>query len=155
MASEDDQESSTTKKAPARKRPAKKQASGGAAAKQQAAKQTAKKSTRSASAAGSSATQRRTSAPRSEPTSRVSAAEIAQLALTQLGSMTGTSVESITGLQRTDDGWRVEAVAVELRRVPNTTDVLATYEILLDADGELQGYRRLERYSRGDTRSDQ
>jgi hypothetical protein len=69
--------------------------------------------------------------------------------------MTGTGAESVTGLQRTEEGWTVEVVAVELRRVPNTTDVLASYEVMLDSDGELQGYRRLERYSRGDTRSDQ
>ena len=69
--------------------------------------------------------------------------------------MTGSGVESITGLERTDDGWTVEVVAVELRRVPNTTDVLASYEVRLDSGGELQGYRRMERYSRGDTRSDQ
>jgi hypothetical protein len=38
---------------------------------------------------------------------------------------------------------------LELRRVPNTTDVLATYEATMDSDGELAGYRRLHRYVRG------
>ena len=155
MASGDDEESSTTTKAAPRKRAAKKEAGGGAPAKKQAAKkQAARKSTRSASS-GSSAPRRASSAPRAEARPRLSAAEVGQLALQQLGSMTGTSVESITGMQRTDDGWKVEAVVVELRRVPNTTDVLASYEVMLDNDGALQGFRRLERYSRGDTRSDQ
>lgn len=155
MASGDDEETSTTKKAAPRKRPVKKQAGGGAPARKQAAKRPpVKKSTRSASS-GSTESRRAGSAPRAEARSRLSAAEVGQRALQQLGSMTGTDVESITGLQRTDDGWKVEAVVVELRRVPNTTDVLASYEVMLDTDGELQGFRRLERYSRGDTRSDQ
>jgi hypothetical protein len=77
------------------------------------------------------------------------------LAVVQIGQMTGQDVESIIGLERTDDGWKVQVVVVELTRIPSTTDVLATYEVLLDSEGDLQGYRRLERYSRGDTRGDQ
>ena len=38
---------------------------------------------------------------------------------------------------------------VELRRVPSTSDVLATYEAILDETGELQNYKRLRRFLRG------
>ena len=38
---------------------------------------------------------------------------------------------------------------VEVRRIPNTTDVLALYEIDADDKGNLQGYRRIRRYARG------
>ena len=38
---------------------------------------------------------------------------------------------------------------LELRRIPNTTDVLASYDVEVDSDGELQGYRRVHRYVRG------
>ncbi len=38
---------------------------------------------------------------------------------------------------------------LELRRIPNTTDVLAIYEVTVDSDGDLEGYRRLHRYVRG------
>ena len=166
MASGDDQESSTTKKTTTRARSAKKQPAKKQTAKKQAAKKQAARKAPASGGAGestagtsgsgtSSASRRRASAPRAEGRPQPSAAEIGQLALSQLGSMTGSGVESITGLERTDDGWTVEVVAVELRRVPNTTDVLASYEVRLDSGGELQGYRRMERYSRGDTRSDQ
>jgi hypothetical protein len=62
---------------------------------------------------------------------------------------TGKEAEGVIGLEKGDDGWKVLVDVVELRRIPNTTDVLATYEVALDDDGELQGCRRLHRYVRG------
>jgi hypothetical protein len=38
---------------------------------------------------------------------------------------------------------------LEDRHIPSSTDVLATYEIETDMDGELISYRRDQRYSRG------
>ena len=133
----------TTKKAPATKSPAKKAPAKRAAAKGQSSSDTA------------SRREERASAPRAAGRPRPSASMVARSAVSQLVEMTGQEVEGITGLERTDDGWKVEVEVLELRRVPNTTDVLATYEVLVDDDGDLQGYRRLDRYSRGDTRSDQ
>lgn len=63
--------------------------------------------------------------------------------------MTGKEAESVIGLEKDEDQWKVLVDVVELRRVPNTTDVLATYEVALDDDGDLVGCRRLHRYVRG------
>jgi hypothetical protein len=63
--------------------------------------------------------------------------------------LTGKYAEAVTGLERTDDGWTVEVEVLELERIPSTTDVLATYRVTLDDDGELQGCRRVHRYLRG------
>jgi hypothetical protein len=63
--------------------------------------------------------------------------------------LTGKDAETVVGLEKDDDGWKVLLDVVELRRIPNTTDVLATYEVALDDGGELQGCRRLHRYVRG------
>jgi len=68
----------------------------------------------------------------------------------QLQQLTGNQIEGITGMQRTDEGWRVQVDVLELRRVPNTTDVLATYDVDVDAQGDLVGYRRRGRYVRGE-----
>ncbi|WP_031517809.1 gas vesicle protein GvpO [Streptomyces sp. NRRL F-5123] len=48
-----------------------------------------------------------------------------------------------------DDGWRVCVDVVEVPRIPDTTSLLATYEVDLGADGALRGYRRVRRYRRG------
>ena len=54
----------------------------------------------------------------------------------------------MSAIERIDDGWRVEVELVELERVPATTNILATYEVQLDNDCSLVGYRRLRRYFR-------
>ena len=134
--------SKTTRKAPAKKQPAKKQP----------AKKSAQKKSTANDASGPSS---RRSAPRAESRPSTSAGEVARTAAEQLAELIGQQVESVTGLERTEDGWKVEAEVLELRRIPSTTDVLATYEILVDSRGDLEGYRRAGRYARGDTRSDQ
>ena len=74
---------------------------------------------------------------------------MAATAAAQLLELTGRATEGIIGLEKRDDGWRVQVEVVEVRRIPNTTDVLALYEIDADDKGNLQGYRRIRRYARG------
>ena len=94
-------------------------------------------------------TPRKRSAPRAEAPQRKGAQQIANQAARQLLELTGKDPEGISGLRRADDGWVVEVEVVELRRIPSTTDVLATYEVQVDSDGELMEYRRAQRYVRG------
>ena len=108
------------------------------AAKKSPAKKTAKKTT-----------ERRASAPRATAAKRATASQVAARAAQQLLELTGKGVEGVTGLERTDDGWKVHVEVVEVRRIPDTTDVLALYEVQVDEDGDLMGYRRLRRYARG------
>ena len=49
---------------------------------------------------------------------------------------------------RTSNGWKVTLEVVELRRIPESTDVLASYEVELDGDGKLLGFERGGRYTR-------
>ncbi|WP_442817858.1 gas vesicle protein GvpO [Streptomyces sp. NBC_01591] len=48
-----------------------------------------------------------------------------------------------------EGGWCVVVDVLELLWFPGTTSLLATYEVQLDRDGELMGYRRIRRYRRG------
>ena len=110
----------------------------------------AKKSPAKKAPAKRSAAKRSSSAPRTESSPRKRRGpEIAADAARQLVELTGRDVEGVTSLERTDDGWRVEVEVLEVRRIPDTTDVLATYELTLDEDGDIEGYRRLHRYVRG------
>lgn len=84
-----------------------------------------------------------------ERRSRLSAAEAARDGLRQIVELTGKEPESVTGVRPAEDGWRVTVEVVEDRRIPPSTDILATYEAELDGDGELLSYRRVRRYSRG------
>jgi Gas vesicle synthesis protein GvpO len=86
---------------------------------------------------------------------RVSPADAARRAVEQLGELTGRPVEGVLALRRSEDGWAVTVELLELHRIPETTDVLASYDVALDAGGELCEYRRTRRYVRGRAEEDE
>lgn len=74
----------------------------------------------------------------------------------QLAEITGMEAGLVTSLERSDDdGWKLSLELVELSRVPRAADVLGVYDVKLDAAGNLVSYRRVRRYSRGETRGDE
>lgn len=144
---EDDKQA--TKKQAARKRSTRKDADNEESAKtppQKGVKKTAKKS----GGRGGSREQSR-SAPKASSSRRPKPLELARSAGEQLSMLTGRQPESTTGIERTDDGWRIELEVVETRRIPDSADILALYEVQVDEDGDLISYRRLRRYPRGRT----
>jgi ADP-ribose pyrophosphatase YjhB (NUDIX family) len=79
----------------------------------------------------------------------VSGGELAQRARSELAEITGLEAEAVTSLERVEDGtWMVTVQMLELSRVPDTDDILGSYEAQFDENGELLGYRRLRRYPR-------
>lgn len=65
-----------------------------------------------------------------------------------LQELSGSEVESVSAIDRTRDGFRITLEALEVRRVPESTDVLATYDVEVDGDGDLVRYERRRRYAR-------
>jgi hypothetical protein len=80
---------------------------------------------------------------------RISGAEAALRGAQQLAALTGRSFEGIVGFAKDGEGWSVEVELLEMRRIPDTTDVLGVYELDLDRSGDMVGYRRVDRYLRG------
>ncbi|GGY44749.1 gas vesicle protein GvpO [Streptomyces djakartensis] len=58
-------------------------------------------------------------------------------------------VEGVCAVRRTEDGWCVAVDVLEVPRIPDTTSLLATYEVVLDDAGRPAEYRRVCRYHRG------
>jgi Gas vesicle synthesis protein GvpO len=83
--------------------------------------------------------------------SDVQAGHAIRAAKQQLAEITGLRPETVSGLDRNGEegGWTVRVEALELSRVPDTMDVLGSYEVTLSGDGELTGFRRCRRYHRG------
>jgi hypothetical protein len=77
--------------------------------------------------------------------------QLARQAMHTLADLVGCPAEGITGIRRNDDGWVVEVEVLEVERVPETSDVLASYEVEIDKDGEIVEFRRLRRYLRTQT----
>ena len=74
--------------------------------------------------------------------------EIAQMAKEQLAKLTGLTPETVSALSKDEEGWHVTVDMIEMKYVPDTGDVLASYEALLDGRGNLLCYERTRRYRR-------
>lgn len=85
-------------------------------------------------------------------TPRLSPDLIVERARRVLDDLGGMEVERVTGVQPDEDGkgWRVDLEVLEVRRVPDTADVLARYEVLMSRGGQFRGYRQIGRRRRAD-----
>jgi hypothetical protein len=81
---------------------------------------------------------------------RTSAAATVTKVRDQFEELTGQAPVSISGLSRVDGGWQLMVEVVELRRVPDTASLLATYRVITDEAGDVEGYERVRRYNRGE-----
>ncbi|MFJ8884096.1 gas vesicle protein [Streptomyces sp. NPDC102402] len=73
----------------------------------------------------------------------------ARAACHSLEGLTGYAAEGVSAVRRSDDGWCVVVDVLEVARIPDTTSLLASYEVQLDESGDLLEYRRVRRYRRG------
>jgi len=65
-----------------------------------------------------------------------------------LEQMVGKSPESVSGVNRSENGWTISLDVVELARIPPSTDLLASYDVSLDSRGDLVELTRARRYLR-------
>ncbi|GAA3965200.1 hypothetical protein GCM10022384_16260 [Streptomyces marokkonensis] len=78
------------------------------------------------------------------------ARDAAQRAADALSELIRHPLEGVSAVCRSeDDGWIVNVDVLEVARIPDTTSLLATYEVELDPAGDLLQYRRTARYRRG------
>ncbi|MET9765248.1 gas vesicle protein [Streptomyces sp. NPDC006372] len=91
----------------------------------------------------------RTSTDRQAAGDRPGPMEVLRQARGQLAELTGMEAESVSAFEQTEAGWSLEVEVLELERVPDTMSLMATYQVELDPQGQLTGYRRVGRYERG------
>jgi hypothetical protein len=77
------------------------------------------------------------------------ALQAGKLAARELAALTGEVPQAVIELRRSESGWVIGLEIVESRRIPDTADILAHYEIEIDEEGTLQSCRRVRRYLRG------
>jgi hypothetical protein len=80
----------------------------------------------------------------------MSGSEIVRKAKSQLADLTGLQPDTVSAFSHEDDGWHVTIEMVDLKRIPESTDVLESYECVLNDDGDLVSYQRVRRYQRGE-----
>jgi len=86
---------------------------------------------------------------------RLTARELGLAAMATTRELTGFEPEATTALDWDGECWRVMVDVLELARIPSTTDVIGRYEVDLDPDGTLRGYRRIARFHRADASRDE
>jgi len=77
--------------------------------------------------------------------------KVIQKARSELNDLTGLEISSTVGAEKGEDGWVVTMEAVEKRSIPDGMDILAIYETRLDAEGNMQDFRRTKMRKRIDT----
>jgi hypothetical protein len=66
----------------------------------------------------------------------------------QMEAITGLSPETVSRLDRAEDGWSVGIDMLEHRSIPRTYDLLASFDVSLDQDGNIQNWHRTGRFVR-------
>ncbi|WP_207587672.1 gas vesicle protein GvpO, halophile-type [Halomontanus rarus] len=76
---------------------------------------------------------------------------IRQTVQSTAGELIGHTFDGVSEITATEEGWQAVVEVIERRAVPDTQDIIGRYVIELDEDGVVKGYRRRDRYRRGDT----
>ncbi|WP_267883850.1 gas vesicle protein, partial [Streptomyces sp. NRRL WC-3549] len=81
--------------------------------------------------------------------SRIDVSTALRRAAGSLAELLQIEPSSVSALKATDDGWTADVEVVEIEKIPDTMSVMASYRVSLDGQGQLMGYERIRRYSRG------
>lgn len=80
-----------------------------------------------------------------------SVSSITNHAREELSALTGLAPSTVLGIVKEGEDWLVTLEMVEKKSIPDAMDVLGTYEVRLNADGELLTFNRISLRKRGDT----
>ena len=79
--------------------------------------------------------------------------ELIEKAKKQLADLTGFKEPAGIGLKKEKEGWVVTVEIVEKKSIPEGMDIVGTYEVHLDAKGNLLGYEKTAMRKKMDTAS--
>jgi hypothetical protein len=66
----------------------------------------------------------------------------------QMAAITGLIPETVARFDREDEGWSAAIDMVEHRAIPRTNDLLASFEVKLDQEGNVLRWKRTGRFLR-------
>lgn len=69
--------------------------------------------------------------------------DLVQKARTQLADLTGLELGTTVSIARAEKGWALQVEVVEKRSIPDSQDILATYELSVDGGGHVHGVQRI------------
>jgi len=69
----------------------------------------------------------------------------------ELSKLTRLKASSTVGVIKDEKGWHISVEMLEKKSIPDQMDILATYEALLDEEGNLLGFERKSMRKRMET----
>jgi Gas vesicle synthesis protein GvpO len=88
------------------------------------------------------------------PRKRLPGLQVFERCKEQLSVVTGREADTVSGFSPSEDGWEVIVEVVDIEKIPPTTSVMATYEVIVDDEGNLLEYHLASRYTRGQTKDE-
>src|SRR3972149_2272713 len=76
--------------------------------------------------------------------------ELAERAKNQLAEVTGLKPVTVSGTFKDEQGWHIYLDMLEMARIPQATDVLGAYEVVLDENGNMLRFERHRTRLRGE-----
>ncbi len=76
--------------------------------------------------------------------------ELADKASQQLAEVTGFAPVAVVGSYRDPEGWHITVDMMEMARLPESTDVLGTYMVTLDENGDILKFEKKRARLRGE-----
>ena len=59
-------------------------------------------------------------------------------------------IESISAIEKSEKGWKVQVEVLERKAVPDKFDLLKVFEFNLNENGKVLGFKQIKKIQRGD-----
>ena len=76
---------------------------------------------------------------------------LAERAKEQLAEVTGFSSVAAVGGFKDEEGWHISVDMLEMARLPESTDIIGTYVVLLDQEGNMVKFDKKQSRLRGES----
>ena len=77
--------------------------------------------------------------------------ELIEKAKKQLTELTGFNEPAGVGFKKEKEGWLVTVEMVEKKSIPEGMNIIGTYEVKVDGEGEILGYEKIAMRKKMDT----
>lgn len=77
--------------------------------------------------------------------------ELQKMVVPSITELMGKAPDSISSIEKNNEGWAVVCNILEKKAVPETYDLLKVFEIIFDKESKIVRFKQLKKIRRGDT----
>ncbi len=76
--------------------------------------------------------------------------EVQKRAVPHITELLGKRPESISSIEKNNEGWSITCDILEKKSIPETYDLLKVFEFMVDKEGRVIRFKQLRKIRRGD-----